>query len=278
MINNILLNNGISIPSIGFGTYGATHPLLLASSLRSALELGYRHIDTASFYNNETIIGETLSENIVSRKDLFITSKLWLNEHGYEKALHAFSESTHKLKTDYLDLYLIHWPQTLNLETWKALEKLYTEGYVRAIGVSNFNISHLKELIASCNIPPAVNQIEFHPHLVQSDLLHFCQTYGIQTEAWSPLMRGQIFKEPLLQALADKYHKSIAQIVLRWDLQMGLSAIPKSIKINRLKENMDLFDFEITMQDMASISHLNDGTRIGCDPDLVYKHPEIITD
>lgn len=183
-----------------------------------------------------------------------------------------------KLNTDYLDLYLIHWPQSLNKETWKALEKLYKEGYIRAIGVSNFTINHLKELIENAEIIPAVNQIEFHPRLVQKDLMEYCKEYHIQLEAWSPLMRGLVFEIPFLQELSQKYERTISQIVLRWDLQMGVATIPKSTTYTRIKENADIFSFEISKEDISEIEKLNDGFRIGMNPNEVYEHPEIIRD
>ncbi len=175
-----------------------------------------------------------------------------------------------------MDLYLIHWPQPLNKETWKALEKLYKEGYIRAIGVSNFTVNTLEELIENAEIIPTVNQIEFHPRLVQKDLMKYCKKYKIQLEGWSPLMRGLVFEIPILQKLSQKYHRTVSQIVLRWDLQMGFTTIPKSTTLSRIKENADIFDFEISKDDMKTIEKLNDGFRIGKCPDEVYKNPDII--
>ncbi|UYZ38880.1 aldo/keto reductase [Clostridium beijerinckii] len=264
------------MPSLGFGTYNAKNLAKLNDSIKESIKIGYRHIDTASFYGNEEVIGGAIEESDVCRDEIFLVDKVWNSEQGYEKTLNAFKNSIKKLKTDYLDLYLIHWPQSLNKETWKALEKLYKDGYVRAIGVSNFTINHLKNLIENGEIMPSVNQIEFHPRLVQKDLIEFCKKYDIQLEAWSPLMRGGVFQIPLLQEVAKKYQRTISQIVLKWDLQMGFSTIPKSTTSARIKENSEIFNFEISKEDMIEIEKLNDGFRIGMDPNEVYERPEII--
>lgn len=274
----VILNNGVKMPLLGFGTYNAGDDVKLKNSIKESIKIGYRSVDTASFYGNEDVIGCALKESDISRNEIFLVSKVWNSEQGYEKTLKSFEKSIKKLKTDYLDLYLIHWPQSLNKETWKALEKLYKEGYVRAIGVSNFKINHLKELIENAEIMPAINQIEFHPRLVQKDLMEYCKENSIQLEAWSPLMRGLVFEIPLLKELAQKYDRTISQIVLRWDLQMGVATIPKSTTYSRIKENADIFDFKISEEDIRKIEKLNDGFRIGMDPDEVYKNPDIITD
>lgn len=272
----VILNNDVKMPLLGFGTYNADDYNKLNNAIKKGIEIGYRHIDTASFYGNEEVIGSAIKESEISRKEIFLVDKVWNSEHGYEKTLKSFQESIKKLKTDYLDLYLIHWPQSLNKETWKALEKLYKEGYIRAIGVSNFTINHLQQLIENAEITPAVNQIEFHPRLVQNDLMEFCEKYNIQMEAWSPLMRGLVFQIPFLKKLSTKYDKTISQIVLRWDLQMGVTTIPKSTTLSRIKENADIFNFEISEEDMKNIEKLNDGFRIGMNPDEVFKCPGII--
>ncbi|OOM68363.1 glyoxal reductase [Clostridium sp. BL-8] len=274
----VILNNGVKMPLLGFGTYNAEDWIKLSNAIKESIKFGYRHIDTASFYGNEEVIGCALKESAVSRNEIFLVDKVWNSEQGYEKTLKAFKESIKKLKTDYLDLYLIHWPQSLNKETWKALEKLYKERYIRAIGVSNFTIHHLKELIENAEIIPAVNQIEFHPRLVQKDLMEYCKKYNIQLEAWSPLMRGLVFEIPFLQELSQKYGRTISQIVLRWDLQMAVATIPKSTTYKRIKENADIFSFEISKEDISKIEKLNDGFRIGMNPNEVYEHPEIIRD
>nr|WP_270565435.1 aldo/keto reductase [Clostridium beijerinckii] len=272
----VILNNGVKMPLLGFGTYNAENLVKLNDSIKESIKIGYRHIDTASFYGNEEVIGGAIEESDVCRDEIFLVDKVWNSEQGYEKTLNAFKNSIKKLKTDYLDLYLVHWPQSLNKETWKALEKLYKDGYVRAIGVSNFTINHLKNLIENGEIMPSVNQIEFHPRLVQKDLIEFCKKYDIQLEAWSPLMRGGVFQITLLQEVAKKYQRTISQIVLKWDLQMGFSTIPKSTTSARIKENSEIFNFEISKEDMIKIEKLNDGFRIGMNPNEVYERPEII--
>jgi len=272
----MILNNGVKMPWLGFGTYRAENGAELIEAVKEALRIGYRHIDTASFYGNEEEVGIAIKKSGVPREEIFLVSKIWMSDHGYEKTLQAFKTSIKKLGTDYLDLYLIHWPQSLNKETWKALEKLYKEGYIRAIGVSNFTSKHLKDLLEDVEIIPAVNQVEFHPKLVQNELMEFCKKYNIQLEAWSPLMRGLIFQLPLFQQLSQKYERTISQIVLRWDLQMGVVTIPKSTTLTRIKENADIFDFEISKEDMEKIKKLNNGFRIGMNPNEVYAHPEII--
>lgn len=270
-----ILNNGVKMPWIGFGTYKADGPSVI-NSVKGALKVGYGHIDTAAFYKNEDGVGTGIKESEVPREKIFLTSKVWISDEGYEKTLKAFEASIKKLKTDYLDLYLIHWPNPLHNETWRALEKLYKEGYVRAIGVSNFTAGHLKDLMSNAEIMPMVNQVEFHPLLVQNDLREFCQKNSIQLEAWSPLMRGKVFEIPLLKELAKKYKKTVSQIVLRWDLQMGVVTIPKSTTPSRIKENTDIFDFEISKDDMAKIQQLDKGIRTGSEPDEVYANPDAL--
>lgn len=271
-----ILNNGVKMPWLGFGTYKAQDGETVIKAVKEALKMGYRHIDTASFYNNEEGVGTAIKESGVPRKDIFLVSKVWNLDQGYEKTLKAFETSIKKLGTDYLDLYLIHWPQPVHKETWKALEKLYKEGRVKAIGVSNFTVNHLKDIIDNCEIKPMINQVEFHPELVQNELIDFCKKENIQMEAWSPLMRGKIFEIPVLKELAEKYKKTISQIVLRWDLQMGVVTIPKSTTASRIKENADIFDFQLSEEDMKKISELNIGLRIGSHPDKVYQCSDIV--
>ncbi|MDT8717529.1 aldo/keto reductase [Clostridium sp. 19966] len=273
--NTTTLNNGIEMPWLGFGTYNTGDKKTVINAVKTALKIGYRHIDTASFYNNEDAICDAIKESEIPRNEIFLTSKVWNSDQGYENALKAFKVSLKKLDTDYLDLYIIHWPQPLNKETWKALEKLYKDGYVRAIGVSNFTIKHLENLISTAEIAPMVNQIEFHPQLVQYELMKFCQKHDIQIEAWSPLMRGKVFEMEPLKALSKKYSKSISQIVLRWNLQMGVVTIPKSSNSLRIKENTDIFDFQINKEDMLKIKKLNTLTRLGLNPEEVYNHPKL---
>lgn len=265
-----ILNNDLKMPILGLGTYKVKDYRDLDLSVKTALEIGYRHIDTASFYENEEALGKIIKESNVNRDDLFLATKLWNTDHGYEKTINAFNSSLKKLKTDYVDLYLIHWPNPNHKETWRAMEKLYRDGYIKAIGVSNYKVHHIKELTNNFEITPAVNQIEFHPELVQSELMDFCKNEKIQVEAWSPLMRGKIFGIELFKELSKKYNKSISQIVLRWDIQMGTSTIPKSIKPERIKENSEIFDFVISDEDMKKISSLNINKRISHDPDDLY--------
>lgn len=270
MINNYtVLSNGVKMPRLGFGTFKVEDGKQTIESVKHALKVGYRHIDAASIYQNEEGVGQGIKESGVLREEIFLTSKVWNSDQGYESTLKAFEESLKKLGTDYLDLYLIHWPKELNNETWRALEKLYKEGKVRAIGVSNFKEHHLEDLMKNAEIMPMVNQVEFHPQLPQTELLKFCKDNNIQLEAWGPLMQGKVFEIELMKELAEKYNKTIAQIVLRWDIQMGIVTIPKSIKPQRIENNMKVFDFEISEEDMERIASLNTGERIGPDPDNI---------
>lgn len=270
-----VLNNGVKMPWLGFGTYKVEDGDTVINSVKEALKVGYIHVDTASFYKNEAGVGIAIKESGLPREEVFLTSKVWNTEQGYEKTLKSFEASIKKLRTDYLDLYLIHWPTPLHNETWKALEKLYKGGYVRAIGVSNFTVNHLKDLMSKAEIMPMVNQVEFHPLLVQNELRKFCTENNIQQEAWSPLMRGKIFGISLLEELARKYNKTISQIVLRWDLQMGVVTIPKSITPSRITENAGIFDFELSKEDVVKIRELDKGMRTGSDPDKVYACPDM---
>lgn len=263
------LSNGVKIPKLGFGTFKVEDGRQTVEAVRTALELGYRHIDAAAIYQNEESVGQGIKESGVPREEIFITSKVWNTDQGYESTLKAFETSLKKLGTDYLDLYLIHWPKALNKETWRALEKLYEDGKVRAIGVSNFKEHHLIDLMETAKIKPMVNQVEFHPQLSQPQLLKFCKENNIQVVAWGPLMQGQLAKFELLKELSKKYNKTEAQIVLRWDIQQGVVTIPKSINPERIKSNIDIFDFELTEEDMRKISMLNTEERIGPDPDKI---------
>lgn len=270
-----ILNNGVKMPWLGFGTYKVENGNKVIKSVKEALKVGYRHIDTASYYGNEEGVGTAIKESGVSREEIFLVSKVWNTDQGYENTLKSFENSIKKLGTDYLDLYLIHWPQSISKETWKALEKLYKEGRVKAIGVSNFLVKHLEYLLEDAEIMPMVNQVEFHPYLIQNDLMEFCKKNNIQLEAWSPLMRGKVFEIEILKDLAKKYGKTISQIVLRWDLQMGVVCIPKSVTPSRIKENSDIFDFEISKEDIDKIKQLNKGIRVGSSPNKVYTSPDI---
>lgn len=263
------LNNGVQMPCLGFGTFEIEKDDAIRASILEALKVGYRHIDTASMYKNEEGIGNAIKESDVLRKEIFLTSKVWNRDHGYDSTLRAFEASLKKLKTDYLDLYLIHWPKDLNKETWKALERLYDEKLIRSIGVSNFKVHHLNEIMVKANICPMVNQVEFHPQLQNKEVLDFCLKNSIQLEGWGPLMQGEVFSIELMKDLAIKYKKTISQITLRWDIQMGVVTIPKSVTPNRIKENTEIFDFEISLEDMDKIASLNKEERIGPDPDEI---------
>jgi methylglyoxal/glyoxal reductase len=272
-----VLHNGVQMPWIGLGVYKAEDGEEVIQSIKWAIDAGYRSIDTASLYNNEAGVGQAIAESDVPREDLFITTKVWNTDQGYKKTLAAFDASLETLGLDYVDLYLVHWPVPGKYkETWKALEKIYNEGRAKAIGVSNFKKHHLEDLIADADIKPMVNQVEYHPRLTQEDLLTYCKQQGIQMEAWRPLLKGEIFGEPTLVELADKYNKTVAQIILRWDFQNGVISIPKSVTKHRIEENIDIYDFELTKEDMTRISALNQDKRNGADPDdpEFYKQSE----
>lgn len=261
------LANGVKIPWLGYGTYKAQGSGLI-EGLKYALNIGYRLIDTAEMYQNEEEIGKAIEESNVPREELFITSKVWNTNQGYDSTLQSFEKSLKKLQTDYLDLYLIHWPVSGKyLDTWKALEKIYKEGRVKAIGVSNFLIHHLQDVINNCEIIPMINQVEFHPYLLQKDLMEFCKKNNIQLEAWSPLMRGRVNAIREIQDIAKKYNKTPAQVVLRWDLQHEVVTIPKSVHEERIKENSEIFDFELSKEEMRIIDDLDRNERFGAHPD-----------
>ncbi|MFX4303593.1 aldo/keto reductase [Alicyclobacillus tolerans] len=257
------LNNGVEMPYVGLGVWQSKQGGEVENAVRAALELGYRHIDTAAAYGNEEGVGQAIRDSGVAREEIFITTKLWNNSHGYEKALQAFEVSRKKLGVDYVDLYLIHWAiEGKYLESWRAFEKLLKDGYVRAIGVSNFEPKHLQDIMNHFEVVPAVNQVEFHPYLTQRELYEFCRAHHIQLEAWSPLMRGgELLNHPLILRLAEKYSKTPAQIVLRWDLQQEVVTIPKSVRRERIAENAQLFDFQLSQEEVAEITALNRNQR-----------------
>lgn len=262
-----VLNNGVKMPWLGLGVFKVEDGEEVIQAIGSAFKAGYRSIDTAAAYKNEEGVGKALKKSELPREDLFITTKVQNGDQGYESTLKAFDVSMKKLGLDYLDLYLIHWPvKDKYIDTWKAMTKLYKEGLIRAIGVSNFQIHHLENLMSKNEILPALNQIELHPMLSQKKLRDFCANNKIQIEAWSPIMKGNL-DNPVLLELSSKYTKSPAQIVLRWDIQHGIVTIPKSVHENRIIENSNIFDFELSDDDMQKIDSLNIDKRLGLDPD-----------
>lgn len=270
------LMNGVEIPGIAFGTWKISDENICRKSVKYALECGYRHIDAARIYNNEIFVGKGISEFLkenpnIKREDLFITTKVWNSDQGYEETLKAFEASLQRLNLDYIDLYLIHWPNTKNMattfETWKALEKLYNDKKVRAIGVCNFEKHHLEELEQISTVTPMVNQIEIHPYNQQLELRKYCESKNIIVESWSPLIQGNV-NDTLIVELAEKYKKSPAQIILKWHLQNWLLPLPKSITPSRIKENREL-DFVLTKEDMEKINSLNKNERLGSHPDTM---------
>ncbi|MCM3116102.1 aldo/keto reductase [Neobacillus sp. MER 74] len=272
MLNNLqsttTLNNGVKMPWFGLGVFKVEEGPELVNAVKMAIKHGYRSIDTAAIYENEEGVGQGIKESGIAREDLFVTSKVWNADLGYESTLAAYQTSLDKLGLEYLDLYLIHWPVAGKYkEAWRALETLYKEGRVRAIGVSNFQVHHLEDLLKDAEIKPMVNQVEYHPRLTQNEVQAFCRENGIQMEAWSPLMQGQLLDNEVLVDIAAKYNKSVAQIILRWDLQNGVVTIPKSTKEHRIIENSQVFDFELTQEDMQQINELNQNHRVGPDPD-----------
>ncbi|MEU3840441.1 aldo/keto reductase [Streptomyces sp. NPDC028635] len=265
----ITLNNGIEMPQLGFGVWQVPDDEA-ERAVATALEAGYRSIDTAAIYGNEEGTGKAIAASGLPREDIFVTTKLWNSEQGYDSTLRAFDTSLAKLGLDYVDLYLIHWPlpsKDAYVDTYKAFEKLYADGRARAIGVSNFLQPHLERLIAETSVVPAVNQIELHPHLQQNAARAYHAEQGIATEAWSPLGSGKgILEIPAIVAIAQKHGRTPAQVVLRWHLQLGNVVIPKSVTPSRIKENIEVFDFSLDDEDLAAISALNEDRRLGPDP------------
>ena len=261
--NTVTLSNGVKMPCVGYGTWQTPDGEVARKCVSEAIKLGYRHIDTAAAYGNEVSVGEGIRDAGVAREELFITTKHWITNRGYEKTILACEESLRNLGLDYLDLYLIHWPavkkiadnwEEINAETWRGFEKLYKDGKIRAIGVSNFLPSHLESLKARSTVKPMVNQIEFHPGYIQSERVNYCRTEGITLQAWSPLGSGAVLKNEFLGKIAAKYGKSIAQLCIRYALQNDIVPLPKSLNAERIAANMDVFDFVITGDDMAAIA------------------------
>ncbi|MFJ4364567.1 aldo/keto reductase [Streptomyces chartreusis] len=265
----IILNNGVEMPQLGFGVWQVPDDEA-TRAVGTALEAGYRSIDTAAIYGNEAGTGRAIAASGVPREDIFVTTKLWNDDQGYDSTLRAFDTSLEKLGLEYVDLYLIHWPapsRNKYVDTYKAFEKLHADGRIRAIGVSNFLPEHLERLFGETSIVPAVNQIELHPHLQQHASRALHAERGIATEAWSPLGSGKgLLEVPAIVAIAQKHGRTPAQVVLRWHLQIGNVVIPKSVTPSRIKENIEVFDFSLDDEDLAAISALNEDRRIGSDP------------
>jgi 2,5-diketo-D-gluconate reductase A len=269
-VPTLRLNNGVEMPQLGFGVFLVPADEVV-DPVRAALDAGYRLIDTAKLYGNEEGVGRAVRESGLPREDVFVTTKVWNSDHGYDATLRAFDDSQKRLGLDVVDLYLIHWPtpqRDLYVETWRALERLYADGRVRAIGVSNFNVPHLQRLLDETTVVPAVNQIELHPGFPQDELREFHARHGIVTESWSPLGRGHgLLDNPAVTSIADAHGKTPAQVVLRWHVQLGCVVIPKSTQEERIRENIDVFDVELTDADMSALSALTEPGRVGPDPD-----------
>ncbi len=270
------MNNGLAIPAIGFGTFDSDGDELYNAVL-AALKAGYRHIDTAAYYGNEESIGRAIRDSGIPRKELFITTKLWNDAHGYEEAKAALADSLAKLQLDYIDLYLIHWPnpvnlrdrwQTANAATWRAMEEMVAEGLIKTIGVSNFLVHHLEELLKTAKIVPAVNQLRLAPGVYQEEIVHYCREKNIILEAWSPLGRGELFSHPTMVDLAEKYGKTVAQIALAWSWANGFLPLPKSVTENRIIENLDFQEIELSAEDIAAITAI-EGVTGAYDPDNI---------
>lgn len=264
------LNNGVKIPILGLGTYLMQPGMETYNACRWALEVGYRHIDTAAFYRNEEDVGRAVRDSGFDKLNIFVTTKIWNDDQGYDKTLKAVERSLNKLGFDYIDLVLVHWPVPgLRRETWKALERVYDEGLVSAIGVSNYTISHIQELFNYANVIPVVNQVEFSPFLYQKELKEFCEENGILIEAYSPLVRSRKLNDPQIVQLAEKYNKNPAQILLRWALQVGTIVIPKASKKEHIIEDAQLFDFEISKEDMELLESCDQGYRVAWNPETI---------
>jgi diketogulonate reductase-like aldo/keto reductase len=266
--STVPLHGSIDIPLLGFGVYKVKDGDAVEDAITAALSFGYRHLDTAALYRNERGVGRAIAASGINRSDLCVTTKLWNSNQGYESTFAAIDRSLGKLGLDYVDLYLIHWPKPEHTEgTWQAMEEIQQSGRARAIGVSNFLPHHLDQLAKSAAVTPSINQVEFHPHLQSPDLIDYCEDHNIVLEAWSPLKHGEIIDDPNLQTIASAHGVTVPQVVLRWMLQRGIVAIPKSVTPSRIAENADLFGFELSPNEIASINTMDRGDRVGPDPD-----------
>lgn len=272
-MENITFYNGNEMPIVGLGTFRVENNDECAASVKHAIENGYTHIDTAMIYENEDKVGQGIAEGLAStelkRSDLFITSKLWLDDYGRQNVADAYETSLNKLGLDYLDLYLMHWPGTdeaLMIDTWQGMEDLYKNDKVKNIGVSNFNVEHLEALLAQVSIKPVINQVEFHPYLLQSSLNRYLEVQNIHMESWSPLMNAQILEDKTVNAVANEVGKSPAQVIIRWNIEHGVVVIPKSVTPSRIEENINVFDFALTAEQIEKLDNLNEERRIGPDP------------
>lgn len=260
------LNNNLLMPQIGLGVLFAKNNGEVENAVTTALNAGYRKIDTASAYENELGVGNAIKHHKVKREEVFVTTKVWNTEQGYDKTLRAFDESLIRLQTDYIDLYLIHWPvKTKYKETYRAMEHIYESGRAKAIGVCNFNIQQLEDLMASTKVIPALNQVEMHPHLNQTEMVNFAKHHHIQLEAWRPIMMGEVLNIPELIEIGAAHGKSAVQVTLRWLVQRGVSVIPKSVTPKRIQQNYKIFDFELSLKEMDIIQGLNQNKRLGED-------------
>jgi len=272
-MDTITLNDGVKMPQLGLGVFKVSDEEV-KTAVEKALEAGYRAFDTAAYYCNEESLGEMLRNSGIPREELFITSKVWNGDQGYEKTIKAFEQSLANLGMDYIDLYLVHWPCPdfdLYIETFKALEQMQKEGKVKSIGVSNFHIKHLERLMKECDVKPVLNQVECHPYLQQKELKEFCKKHDIHVEAWAPLMQGgEALEDRTIKSIADAHGKTAAQIIIRWHVQEGTIVIPKSVTPARIKENINVFDFELSADEMEQIAQLDRNQRKGKDPENMH--------
>lgn len=271
--------NGNEMPIIGLGTFRVENNDQCKDAVKHAIENGYRHIDTAMIYDNEEMVGQGIAEGLAStgldRSDLFVTSKLWLNDYGRSNVAEAYETSLSKLGLDYLDLYLMHWPgldEALMIDTWQGMEDLYKNDKVKNIGVSNFNAEHLEALLAQVSIKPVINQVEFHPYLTQSELRRYLEVQNIHVESWSPLMNAQILENDTVKSVASEINKTPAQVIIRWNIEHGVVVIPKSVTPSRIEENLNVFDFELTKEQIERLDSLNEDKRIGPNPSEYSGH------